>query len=306
MASATRWLKLVCLMVTVACVPALLAAADRSHARRDMATPADEVVEMFSGIEKGQIEVQLIPKDSTQCNVLIKNKTDKPLSIKLPEAFAGVPVQAQLGGGGLGGAPGGGGGRSRRGGGSGGGMGGGGGQMMGGGMMGGMGGGMGGMGGGMGGMGGGMGGGRGMGGGMFNVPPEKVGQLKVATVCLEHGKPDPRPSMKYEIRPIEEATNRPAVAELCRKLGSGEVNQRVAQVAAWHLNNDMSWEELAKKHYKYANGMTKPYFTPDEIRAAMTVVTTTTVAVQQSKPNAESASAGTTSSASRNRSRAER
>ena len=43
-----------------------------------------------------------------------------------------------------------------------------------------MGGGMGGMGGGMGGMGGGM--------GMFNVPPEQVGQLKVATVCLEHGK----------------------------------------------------------------------------------------------------------------------
>jgi hypothetical protein len=148
-----------------------------------------------------------------------------------------------------------------------------------------------------------------MGGGMFNVAPEKVGQFKVATVCLEHGKPDPRPSMKYEIRPIEEATNRPAVADLCRRLGCGEVNQRVAQVAAWHLNNDMSWEELAKKHYKYANGMTKPYFTPDEIRAAMSVVTTTTVAVHQSKPTIESAStdaATSTSSRSQNRSSVER
>jgi len=99
MAPRTRWRTGICFMVTVACVPTLLAAGERSHARRDTAAPADEVVEMFSGIEKGQIEVQLIPKDSTQCNVLVKNKTDKPLSIKLPEAFAGVPVLAQLGAG---------------------------------------------------------------------------------------------------------------------------------------------------------------------------------------------------------------
>ena len=63
----------------------------------------------------------------------------------------------------------------------------------------GMGGGMGGMGGGgmMGGMGG---GGMGMGGGMFNVAPEKVGKFKVPTVCLEHGKHDPTPRVTYEIR----------------------------------------------------------------------------------------------------------
>ena len=67
------------------------------------------------------------------------------------------------------------------------------------------------MGGGMGGMGGGMGG-----GGMFNVPPEKVGQLRVATVCLEHGKGEPNEHIPYEIKPLEKVVNRPAVVELCR------------------------------------------------------------------------------------------
>ena len=51
-------------------------------------------------MEKGQIAVKLIPKDSTQCRVLIENKTDKPLTVKLPETFAGVPVLAQRAGGG--------------------------------------------------------------------------------------------------------------------------------------------------------------------------------------------------------------
>ena len=286
-----RWLNRICLAAALACFPALLAAGERSRARRDAASPANEVVEMFAGIEKGQIEVQLIPKDSTQSNVLIKNKTDKPLSIKLPDAFAGVPVLAQLGGGGgMGGMGGGRGGR----GGSGGGMGG-----MGGGNQS-MGGGMGGMGGGMGGMGGGGMGGMGGGGGMFNVPPEKVGQLKVPTVCLEHGKADPRPGVKYEIRPIEQVVDRPAVRELCRMGGRGELNQRVAQVAAWHLNNDMSWEELLKKQYKFATGMTKPYFSPEEIQAAMNVVNVATLAVKQPKPASESPSSSVSQNSPKN------
>ena len=60
---------------------------------------AAESVEMFSAMAQGQIEVKLIPKDSTQSRVIIENKTKKALSVKLPDAFAGVPVLAQLGGG---------------------------------------------------------------------------------------------------------------------------------------------------------------------------------------------------------------
>ena len=104
--------------------------------------------------------------------------------------------------------------------------------------------------------------------GMFNVPPEKVGKRKVTTVCLEHGKAEPRAKVPYEIRPIEEFTDRVQVHEICRMVGSG-MNQRVAQAAAWHLANDMSWQELAGKQLRFANGTRAPYFHPREIRAAM-------------------------------------
>lgn len=221
--------------------------------------PAGETVELFTAMAQGLVEAQLIPKDSTQCRLLVKNKTDKPLNVKLPEAFAGVPVLAQAGFGpdmgGLGG------GRGRRGGGYGAGGGyGGGAQGFGGGF------------GGMGGMGfGGMGMG-GWGGGFMNVPPERIAQAQTATVCLDHGKPDPRPGIKYEIKPIEAYTSKAAVHELVRMLGRGEVPQRVAQVAAWHLNNDMTWAELAAKELRFATGLRRPYFTPQEIQAAMQVV----------------------------------
>lgn len=207
--------------------------------------PAAQNVEMFAAIEKGDIAVKLIPKDSTQCKVLIENKTDKPLNVKLPESFAGVPALGQIGGAGRNNRSGGGGGQNQS-----------------------MGGGMGGMGGG--GMGGGgMGGG---GGGFFNVPAEKVGKLDVTTVCLEHGKGEPRAAIPYEIKPLESFTSKPGVRELCELLGYGQTDQRAAQVAAWHLNNGMSWQELAAKRIKHANGTSEPYFTAEEMQSGMKVV----------------------------------
>ena len=150
-------------------------ASNAADSRRPAVKAPAEVVELFAGMKSGEIEVKVIPKDSTEATVTIKNKSGKPLTIKMPPALAGVPVQAQFGGGGMMG--------------GGGGMMGGGGGMMGGGGMGGQG-----MGGGMMGGGGGMmGGGGGMmgGGGMFNVAPEKVAKVKLVTVCLDHGKKDP-------------------------------------------------------------------------------------------------------------------
>ncbi len=199
--------------------------------------PADPTVEMFAAIEKGDIAVKLIPKDSTQCRVMIENKTNKPLNVKLPEAFAGVPVLAQAGGGGSN--------RNNNNNSN---------QTMGGGM------------GGMGGGGMGMGGG---GGGFFNVAPEKVGQFKVATVCLEHGKREPHEQVPYEIKPLKSFTSKPGVHELCQLLSSGQISQRAAQAAAWNLSNNMSWEELAAKRLRFANGTSQPYFSQEEIQTGM-------------------------------------
>jgi hypothetical protein len=238
-----RRLSLLCSAIALALIPVLLIAAEGRVLKSSLSNANQETVEMFSAIESGQIAVKLIPKDSTQCRVLIENKTDKPLNVKLPETFAGVPVLAQRGGGG-----GGGGGGTRGGGSYGGGN-----QSFGGGMNGMMGGGM----------------------GMFSVPPEKVGQLRVPTVCLEHGKNEPHERIPYEIRPLESVTTRPAVAELCRALGAGQVNQRAAQAAAWFLNNDMSWQTLAAKRYQHANGAPgEPYFSSLEIQTGMLLANT--------------------------------
>jgi hypothetical protein len=231
-------------------------------------------VEFFEAIRAGEIEVKLIPRDVREAQVLIENKGKQPLAIKLPEAFAGVPVLAQIGGPGIGG----GGGRQRGGGGTNNNQQ----QGMGGGMMGGM------MGG-MGGMMGGMGGGGMMGGGMFNVAPEKVGKIKVATVCLEHGKRDPNPRVPYEIKPIEQFTKNQEVIEICKMLGRGELPQNTAQAAAWHAANGLSWEELARKNrVKLMNGYTEKYFTPQEITTAMRAVGEAARRAEQTKKKVES------------------
>ncbi len=75
--------------------------------------PEAERVEFFDGMESGALGVKMIPKNSLKGNLLIENKTDKPLTVELPDAIIGVCVLAQgqgIGGGGGGGGVGGGGG----------------------------------------------------------------------------------------------------------------------------------------------------------------------------------------------------
>lgn len=122
---------------------------------------------------------------------------------------------------------------------------------------------MGGMGGGMGGMGGGM-------GGMFRVAPDRPGKFKVTCVCLEHGKPEPTPRMKYTIVPIEKLNKDPRVAQLCALVGQGKVSQNIAQASAWNIANGLSWGELAHKNRvesRYTGNI--PWFNPIELQNAL-------------------------------------
>jgi hypothetical protein len=219
-------------------------------------------VDLFAALAKDQIDVKVIPKDSTQLRVMIQNKTDKPLTVKLPDAFAAVPILAQAApaakkqpqpqavGGGLPGA-------------------------------------------GVPGM-----GVPGMGApgvgrrGFMNIAPEKVGQLTaVATVCLDNGKGEPRAAIPYAIKPIEDYTTQPGVREVCEMLGKGKVNQRVAQVCAWHLNNGLTWEQLTSKKLRFADGSTRPYFTAKEIQAAVQVSATAVQTAKQRTPEKPSSHA---------------
>ena len=85
-----------------------------------------------------------------------------------------------------------------------------------------------------------------MGVGFMRIAPQKSRKLKATTVCLEFGKPEPNPRIKYRMIPIEQFTADVRVAALCKTLGEGGTPQNTAQAAAWHLTNHLSWERLAE------------------------------------------------------------
>ena len=246
-----------------------------------------KTVEMFKAMEDGILTVDYIGKDAKEANLIFKNKGDEPLNVVLPATFGALPVLAQgmmgggMGGMGMGGM--GGGGMGGMGGMGGGGMGGmGGGQGMGGGMGGMGGGGMGGMGGGgMGGMGG---GGMGGMGGMMRVEADTPRKMTVATVCLNHGKADPNPRMKYKVVRLAEVNDSPVIEEFCKALGTGKVSQNTAQAAAWHVANGLTWNELVRKPRVISEytGI-EMYFSPFEVQAAMRL---TALATEEAQRNA--------------------
>ncbi|MGO8749677.1 MAG: hypothetical protein ACLQNE_27290 [Thermoguttaceae bacterium] len=250
-------------MAAVMCASATISAAEQVKGFVRF-NASYETFDLFPAIESGKIDVQMIPKDSTACTLLVTNKTEKPLNIRVPDVLAGVPVLAQFGNmpfpGGLNGpgknAPAG---KGKNGGEP---------QPVG----------MpvtpngnrqGGNGAGMANRGNNFNGNQ----ALFSVAPEKVGQLKLPCVCLEYGKPMPRPLMSYQVRAIERVTDKTAVHEMCRMLGRDELDQKTAQAAVWHLNNGMSWEELAaKKIRRMPAWRDEPLFTAKEIADAKKAV----------------------------------
>jgi hypothetical protein len=221
-------------------------AADKGGARSANAAVASEPVNLFQAIDDKKVEVTFIAKNDHDARVLIKNNTKQPLSLKMPAAFAGVPL-AQFGGGG--------GGRGGGGGGRGGSSGGGGGQQQ---SVG-------------GGGGGGLGGGGGGGGGVFSVPPEEIAKVDVEVVCLDHGLRTPNGSSAYKMVPAEEfLEDKPAVVELLAAFGRGELQHQAVQAAAWNLNSEVPWDQLtAKLQGTRRTPNRAPYFSRQEIQAGM-------------------------------------
>lgn len=229
--------------------------------------PEQPTVELFAGLDARQLEARLIPKDSTAARLFVTNKTGEAMNVCVPSALAAVPALAQLdfpmdfgqadrpdnsqasdsgpqrlGLGMPGGNPGGGPGNQP----------------------------------------------------LFNMPdgpglrplqpdgraavffnlaPGQTAQLRLSAVCLDYGKPDPRPQFAYEVRPIGEVASRPEMHEICRMLGRGEIPQKVAQAAAWHLEGEMDWDAVKAVKYTLAMGRLKvPYFTARELADAKKAV----------------------------------
>ena len=112
-----------------------------------------------------------------------------------------------------------------------------------------------------------------MGGGMFSVPPEKTKAVKVATVCLEYGKDEPSPRLPYRLIRLAAFSEDPALSAVMVAMGRGEIPQKVAQAAAWHLASGRSWQQLAAEKIDRAGGAADlRYFSPAELLAARQVV----------------------------------
>lgn len=222
-----------------------------------------KTMEMFDAMENGLITVDYIGRDATQANLIFRNQGQEPLDIVLPATFGAVPVLAQ-------GFPPAGNGVGQ---GFGAGQAGGGGQGIGGGIGGG--GNVGGQGFGQGigqgiGQGRGQGGGvQGPGGGFFRVEPDKPRKMSVATLCLNHGKADPNPRMKYKVVRLAEVNESKMIEGFCRGLADRKISQNVAQAAAWHVANGLSWDELIQKP-KVVSQYTgvEMFFSKNEIESA--------------------------------------
>ena len=68
-------------------------AAERGKSNKAKDSRPSREVEMFAAMKSGDLDVKFIPKNDREAKVIVKNLTKEPLSVKLPEAFAGVPVR---------------------------------------------------------------------------------------------------------------------------------------------------------------------------------------------------------------------
>ena len=220
-----------------------------------------EHMDVFEGIEKGVLDVRMIPNDAMGGNLFVENKGDKPLNVDFPAAFVGKQILKQ----GFGGQGGGGGGFGGGGGGQQGGQGGGGQQQQGGGGQGGQQG---------GGGGGGQQGGGGGGGGFFSVPTDRIIRFKYLAVCLEHGKAEPTPRSVYRITKVEEFSTDPVLEETLKMVASGQLDPQAGQAATWHLTDKMSWEQLAAKSIPHIGKPSTPYFSAETLARARNIHTT--------------------------------
>ena len=234
------------------------------------ATSASGLPDLFEAEAQQLVSLRYIPNNAKSAQIIVTNRTRRPLTLRLPAAFAGVPVLAQMGGmgggnqggfaaGGIGGGP-----QTTAGG-------------------------AGGLGGqGMNGMGGG-GMGMGGGGGAFSIPPERSRTFRVPTVCVEYGKHEPSSRMPYKLTKAETFSSDPKLAFVLESLGRGELSQKVAQAAAWHIANGLTWEKLAAEKIDHAGGIPdEPYLSQAELVMAYRLVAVATDEARRRQPAGQS------------------
>lgn len=211
--------------------------------------PSAPRVEFFDGLDNQSIAAELRPKNEFGGNVFIRNLTDKPITVVLPDAVVGLHVHPQFGlnqgnqrNQGFQNGPNGGQG-----------MGAGQNQPVSGAM--------------------GNPGGTGIGQNagqqnFFSIPAAATVRLPFHSVCLEHGKATPTPRNTYQLVRTEQYSDKPELKAISRAIAEGKLDRQSIQAAAWHINSDMTWDQLAAKKFDRAAADNTPYFTRSQLAAA--------------------------------------
>jgi hypothetical protein len=247
--------------------------ADKRMILKPQFDPDAERIELFAGIETGAISARITPKDSRSGAIFLENLTDRPLTVEMPAAVVGVHVLPQdglldptgpVGQGNRNGS-----------------------QPVGTGFPTGSGPGV-----------GNVNGNNGIGPTptFFSIPPERVARIGYQSVCLAYGKNEPRPGNTYRLVRPEEFSKDPALHELLKLIGTGSLEPNAAQAAAWHVANDMNWQELAALKHNAASGPDRPLFSRAHLVVAERIVaearSRAAEAVTESKTSAAERSSG--------------
>jgi hypothetical protein len=200
------------------------------------------MISVFDAIDNGQLDVRVVAKHANQLTIMLHNTTEQPLVVKLPSVFAAVPVlpeQQRLSAAST--QP----------------------QSL------------------------------GIGyssptirkvappgngqlwgavnsGGVLQVGPGRVVRRTLRSVCLEYGSPEPTPKDKYKLARIEDVESNKYVSRLLGYLRAD--SHRVIQLAAWHLNNKMTWQQLSTIRIPPMPGRPGGVFRQQELQTAYRLV----------------------------------
>lgn len=245
----------VCL--ALAALPVLLAAT-KHPVKKPSYDPSYPEVELFDALERGVVESTVIPKSPLQGNLFVTNRSGAPLTVRIPQVVAAVHVLRQAGnpfGGPASGAT-----ANQQNGSA---------QTVGGSPQSGQ-----------------NGNNSNLPGGtFFSIASDQTVQIPLKTVCLSHGKPDPRANMTYRLVPITDVTTDRVLPEVLKSYVKGDVDPQTAQAAAWHLVNDMSWRALKDKKVAQLGGIgPKPYFAERELKSAEVLVSRLKAEIKAASP----------------------
>jgi hypothetical protein len=77
----------------------------------------------------------------------------------------------------------------------------------------------------------------------------------------------------YTLVPVTHFSNDPTLRELLELVGTGRVDPQAAQAAAWHLTDNLSFEQLAAKSVTSLAGTPPtPYFSREQLLGASSLL----------------------------------